>query len=118
MFVFSSSRDVLTNPPEASLGAAALALHYANLIMFIKKLAVSPLHICHDERDAYLYDMLTDRVWAFLRSAFARASTPCDDPVLAAKWSCRGSSRGWRRSRTTWSGGRPRGISSGTILLL
>jgi hypothetical protein len=33
MFVFSSSRDVLTNPPEASLGAAALALHYANLIV-------------------------------------------------------------------------------------
>ncbi|XP_066355717.1 uncharacterized protein [Miscanthus floridulus] len=81
----SSSRDVVTHPPESSLGAAALALHYANLIMFIEKLAASPLHICPDERDA-LYGMLTDRVRASLRERLRPAhAAPCDDPVLAAE---------------------------------
>jgi hypothetical protein len=83
----SSSRDMVTHPPESSLGAAALALHYANLIMFIEKLAASPLHICPDDRDA-LYGMLTDRVRASLRARLRPAAgTPCDDPVLAAEWS-------------------------------
>uniref|UniRef100_A0A0A9DI30 DUF668 domain-containing protein n=1 Tax=Arundo donax TaxID=35708 RepID=A0A0A9DI30_ARUDO len=85
--VFESTHDVLSNAPETSLGAAALALHYANLIIFIEKLAVSPHHICSDERDA-LYDMLTDRIRASLRSRlkpFAK-NTSCD-PILAAEWS-------------------------------
>jgi hypothetical protein len=93
----ASSRDVVTHPPESSLGAAALALHYANLIMFIEKLAASPLDICPDDRDA-LYGMLTARLRASLRArlrpspaAPAPAPAParccCDDPVLAAEWS-------------------------------
>lgn len=89
MSVFNSSRDVVTHPPEQSLGAAALALHYANLIMFIEKLAASPLHICPDERDA-LYGMLTDRVRASLRARLrpaAKALAATTDPVLAAQWS-------------------------------
>ncbi|XP_062183069.1 protein PSK SIMULATOR 3-like [Phragmites australis] len=85
--VFESSHDVLTNAPEASLGAAALALHYANLIIFIEKLAISPHHVCSNERDA-LYSMLTDRMRASLRARlrpFAK-NTSCD-PTLVAEWS-------------------------------
>ncbi|TVU26956.1 hypothetical protein EJB05_29533, partial [Eragrostis curvula] len=87
--VFLSSRDLLTNPPETSLGAAALALHYANLIIFVEKLAVSPHHICSDEREE-LYAMLTARLRASLRARllpFAKSSTAAAcDPILAAEW--------------------------------
>ncbi|RLN27611.1 hypothetical protein C2845_PM05G05630 [Panicum miliaceum] len=86
--VFESSGNVLTNAPETSLGGAALALHYANLIMLIEKLAISPLHICSDERDD-LYGMLTDSIRASLRARlkpFAKNPPPCD-PILAAEWS-------------------------------
>jgi hypothetical protein len=87
--VFESSRHgLLINAPATSLGGAALALHYANLIMFIEKLAVSPHYICSDERDD-LYGMLTDSIRASLRARlkpFAARGTPCD-PVLAAEWS-------------------------------
>jgi hypothetical protein len=85
--VFESPRDVLADAPEASLGGAALALHYANLIIFIERLAVAPHHICSDERGE-LYGMLTDRVRASLRTRlrpFAKTTTPCD-PILAAEW--------------------------------
>ena len=86
-----SSHDVLENAPETTLGAAALASHYANLVVFAEKLAISPRHICPDERDA-LYDMLTDSIRASLRarlrppsSAARKKGTPCDR-VLAAGW--------------------------------
>ncbi|KAK8447243.1 hypothetical protein SEVIR_8G027433v4 [Setaria viridis] len=86
--VFESTHDVLTNAPATSLGGAGLALHYANLTMLIEKLAVSPHHICSNERDD-LYGMLTDRIRASLKvrlKPFAAMNTPCD-PVLAAEWS-------------------------------
>ncbi|PUZ62943.1 hypothetical protein GQ55_3G027000 [Panicum hallii var. hallii] len=86
--VFESSGNVLTNAPETSLGGAALALHYANLIMLVERLAISPLHICSDERDD-LYGMLTDSIRASLRARlkpFAKNPPPCD-PILAAEWS-------------------------------
>ncbi|VAI29765.1 unnamed protein product [Triticum turgidum subsp. durum] len=86
-----SSHDVLENAPETTLGAAALASHYANLVVFAEKLAISPRHICPDERDA-LYGMLTDSIRASLRarlrppsSAARKKGTPCDR-VLAAGW--------------------------------
>ncbi|XP_039798366.1 uncharacterized protein LOC120663567 [Panicum virgatum] len=85
--VFESSGNVLTTAPETSLGGAALALHYANLIMLIEKLAISPVHISSDERDD-LYGMLTGSIRASLRARlkpFAK-SPPCD-PILAAEWS-------------------------------
>ncbi|CAM0151450.1 unnamed protein product [Urochloa decumbens] len=87
----STTHDVLASAPATSLGGAALALHYANLIMLIEKLAVSPHHICSDERDE-LYGMLTGSVRASLRARlrpFATArNAPCPcDPVLAAEWS-------------------------------
>ncbi|KAK1628835.1 hypothetical protein QYE76_003150 [Lolium multiflorum] len=88
----SSSHDVLASAPETTLGAAALASHYANLVVFAEKLAISPRHICADERDA-LYGMLTDRLRASLRArlwrppaaAGKKKSAPCDR-VVAAEW--------------------------------
>uniref|UniRef100_A0ACD5XYW0 Uncharacterized protein n=1 Tax=Avena sativa TaxID=4498 RepID=A0ACD5XYW0_AVESA len=87
----SSSHDVMANAPVTTLGAAALASHYANLVVFAEKLAISPRHICPDERDA-LYGMLTERIRASLRARLRRPSaaakkknTPCDR-VLAAEW--------------------------------
>ncbi|XP_062202819.1 uncharacterized protein LOC133905122 [Phragmites australis] len=87
MSVFESSHGVQMNAPETSLGAAGLALHYANLIIFIEKLAISPHHIFSDERDA-LYGMLTDRIRASLRARLRPfvKNTSCD-PILAAEWS-------------------------------
>ncbi|KAF0933309.1 hypothetical protein E2562_017094 [Oryza meyeriana var. granulata] len=87
----SSSHNWVMSAPATTLSAAALALHYANLIIFIEKLAVSPHHICSDERDA-LYNMLTDRIRASLRArlkpvAKNTASSSACDPVLAAEWS-------------------------------
>ncbi|KAL5223619.1 hypothetical protein ABZP36_010258 [Zizania latifolia] len=88
----SSSHSWLMNTPATTLGAAALALHYANLIIFVEKLAVSPHHICPDERDA-LYSMLTDRIRASLRARLkpvaknTASSSSARDPALAAEWS-------------------------------
>ncbi|CAL4904246.1 unnamed protein product [Urochloa decumbens] len=87
----STTHDVLASAPATTLGGAALALHYANLIMLIEKLAVSPHHIYSDERDE-LYGLLTGTVRASLRArlrpfATARNAPPYCDPVLAAEWS-------------------------------
>ncbi|CAN6362247.1 unnamed protein product [Urochloa humidicola] len=92
VFESTTTHGVLAAAPATCLGGAALALHYANLIMLIEKLAVSPHHICSDERDE-LYGMLTGTVRASLRArlrapfaAARNAPCPCN-PVLAAEWS-------------------------------
>ncbi|CAN6325809.1 unnamed protein product [Urochloa humidicola] len=86
----STTHDILASAPATSLGAAALALHYANLIMLVEKLVTSPHHICPDERDE-LYGMLTGTIRLSLRArlrpfAARKNAHPCD-PVLAAEWS-------------------------------
>ncbi|BAT15886.1 Os12g0146500, partial [Oryza sativa Japonica Group] len=96
VFESSSHNWVMNAPAVTTLGAAALALHYANLIIFIEKLAVAPRHICPDERDA-LYNMLTDRIRASLRArlrpiaknmaASSSSSSSACDPAMAAEWS-------------------------------
>ncbi|KAJ1264721.1 hypothetical protein BS78_08G022500 [Paspalum vaginatum] len=86
--VFEPSRhDVLASAPGTTLGGAGLALHYANLIMLIERLAASPHEICADERDA-LYGMLTASVRAALGARLrplAKGRFRCD-PVLGAEW--------------------------------
>lgn len=83
--VFDASRDALAHPPEASLGGAGLALHYANLIMFIERLAAAPHHIRGDERDA-LYGMLTGSLRASVAARLrpSAAAAPRADPALWA----------------------------------
>uniref|UniRef100_J3NBD3 DUF668 domain-containing protein n=2 Tax=Oryza brachyantha TaxID=4533 RepID=J3NBD3_ORYBR len=89
----SSSHSWVMSAPATTLGAAALALHYANLIVFIEKLTVAPHHICQDERDA-LYNMLTGRIRASLRARLKpvaknnmAAAAAARDPIMAAEWS-------------------------------
>ncbi|RVW20439.1 hypothetical protein CK203_111655 [Vitis vinifera] len=45
------SKQKLLNAPPETLGAAALSLHYANVIIIIEKLVASPHLIGHDARD-------------------------------------------------------------------
>lgn len=75
--------------PDSTLSAAALALHYANLIIVIEKLAASPHLIGSDARED-LYNMLTASIRAALRArlkTYAKnlTSSVCD-PKLAADW--------------------------------
>lgn len=81
--VFDASRDALAHPPEASLGGAGLALHYANLIMFIERLAAAPHHIRADERDA-LYGMLTGSLRASVGARLRPSAAAAADPALWA----------------------------------
>ncbi|XP_057446382.1 protein PSK SIMULATOR 3-like [Lotus japonicus] len=75
-------------PPSQSLGAASLALHYANVIAVIEKLAASPHLIGLDARDD-LYKMLPRRVRAALRSKLKPYSmaSAVYDASLAEEWS-------------------------------
>jgi len=93
--VFKPLRKLL-NPPPETLGAAALALHYANVIIVIEKLAASSHLIGLDARDD-LYNMLPRRVRAALKTklkpftktmASSSSSSPSSiyDPVLAEEW--------------------------------
>ncbi|KAF8039146.1 hypothetical protein BT93_B1635 [Corymbia citriodora subsp. variegata] len=86
---FSSKSRLLNAPPE-SLGAAGLALHYANVIIVIQKLAEAPHLIGLDARDD-LYNMLPTSVRTNLKSKLK----PCTkslasldyDTSLAGEWS-------------------------------
>ncbi|KAK7351005.1 hypothetical protein VNO77_10121 [Canavalia gladiata] len=81
----------LLNPPSETLGAAALALHYANVIIVIEKLAASSHLIGMDARDD-LYNMLPRRVRAALKAKLKpytktmAASSSIYDPSLAEEW--------------------------------
>lgn len=65
--LFVASRNKLLNPPPETLGASALALHYANVIVFIEKLVSSPRLLGQDARDD-LYNMLPSSVRKELRA--------------------------------------------------
>uniref|UniRef100_A0A7N0R8V7 DUF668 domain-containing protein n=1 Tax=Kalanchoe fedtschenkoi TaxID=63787 RepID=A0A7N0R8V7_KALFE len=89
LLIFSSKQMFLNTPPE-TLGGAALALHYANVIIVIEKLASSPHLIGHDARDD-LYDMLPTSIRSSLRERLkpyskSLASSSICDTVLADQW--------------------------------
>lgn len=79
---------LLDAPPE-TLGAAALALHYANVIFVIEKLVASPHLIGHDARDD-LYYMLPSSIRASIRARLKPFSKVMDssvkDTALAREW--------------------------------
>ncbi|KAL2555568.1 hypothetical protein Fot_00307 [Forsythia ovata] len=79
---------LLIAPPE-TLGAAALALHYANVIIVIEKLVASPHLIGNDARDD-LYNMLPASIRVALRDKLkphAKSLTSSVyDTVLAGEW--------------------------------
>lgn len=81
---FESNTKVL-KPPSTTLGAAALALHYANLIIVMEKMIRSPQLVGVDARDD-LYSMLPNSVRSSLRSRLKGVGFSASDPVLAGEW--------------------------------
>lgn len=81
---FESNIKVL-KPPSSTLGAAALALHYANLIIVMEKMIRSPQLVGVDARDD-LYSMLPNSVRSSLRSRLKGVGFSASDPVLAGEW--------------------------------
>ncbi|GAV61865.1 DUF668 domain-containing protein/DUF3475 domain-containing protein [Cephalotus follicularis] len=82
---FFESNSKLLKPPATTLGAAALALHYANLIIIMEKMIKSPQLVGIDARDD-IYAMLTRSIRSLLRSRLKGAGFSASDPVLAAEW--------------------------------
>lgn len=84
-----ASKSKLLNPPPETLGASALALHYANLIIFIEKLVASPHLIGNDARDD-LYNMLPASIRSSLRTKLKphakSLSSSAYDTSLANDW--------------------------------
>lgn len=84
-----NSRNKLLMACSSTLGGAALALHYANIIVLIEKLASLPHLISLDERDD-LYSMLPTTIRAALRARFKSYSiikaSPFYDPAIAMEW--------------------------------
>ncbi|KAL1532088.1 hypothetical protein AAHA92_32145 [Salvia divinorum] len=84
-----ASKSKLLNPPSETLGASALALHYANLIIFIEKLVASPHLIGNDARDD-VYNMLPASIRSSLRAKlkpYAKSlSSSVYDTALANEW--------------------------------
>ncbi|KAK9075125.1 hypothetical protein SSX86_003444 [Deinandra increscens subsp. villosa] len=78
------------DPPPETLGAVALALHYANVIVVLEKLVASPHLIGHDARDD-LYSMLPKNVKTALRVRLKPYAKSLEmavyDSRLAEEWS-------------------------------
>ncbi|KAF2289775.1 hypothetical protein GH714_038574 [Hevea brasiliensis] len=85
-----SSKHGLLNALPSTVGHAALALHYANLIVLVERLASSPHMIDFETRDD-LYNMLPTSIRAALRTRLKAAdkslSPSAFDASLAANWS-------------------------------
>lgn len=77
------------DPPPGTLGAVALALHYANVIIVLEKLVASPHLIGHDARDD-LYNMLPKTIRTGLRARlkpYAKSlGSSVYDTGLAEEW--------------------------------
>ncbi|KAF5731103.1 hypothetical protein HS088_TW19G00707 [Tripterygium wilfordii] len=82
---FFESNSKLLKPPAPTLGAAALALHYANLIIVMEKMIKSPQLVGVDARDD-LYAMLPNSIRSNLRGRLKGVGFSASDPVLAGEW--------------------------------
>ncbi|KAL2502659.1 hypothetical protein Fot_36507 [Forsythia ovata] len=86
---FFNSKRKLLNAPISTLGYAALALHYANIILLIKKLSPAPHLISHNLRDN-LYNMLPTNIRNRLRAkliVFSKSSgSLIYDAAVAEEW--------------------------------
>ncbi|KAJ0872793.1 hypothetical protein HanRHA438_Chr11g0527791 [Helianthus annuus] len=74
------------NGRKPTLGDAALALHYANVIIFIERLAISPHFISPESRED-LYHMLTTSIKKSLREKLSFESTNDYNRDVAYDWS-------------------------------
>ncbi|KAJ4953241.1 hypothetical protein NE237_030073 [Protea cynaroides] len=82
---FLESNSKILKPPSSTLGAAALALHCANLIIVLEKMIRSPQLVGVDARDD-LYAMLPTGIRVLLRDRLRGVGFWASDPVLAAEW--------------------------------
>ncbi|KAG9445350.1 hypothetical protein H6P81_016690 [Aristolochia fimbriata] len=82
---FLVSNRKLLRPPATTLGWAALAQHYASLIIVMEKMIRSPHLIGVDARDD-LYGMLPARLREALRARLRGVGPRAADPALAAEW--------------------------------
>ncbi|TXG70773.1 hypothetical protein EZV62_005708 [Acer yangbiense] len=82
---FFESNSKLLKPPPTTLGAAALALHYANLIIIMEKMIKSPQLVGVDARDD-LYAMLPRSIRSALRERLKGVGFSASDPSLAGEW--------------------------------
>ncbi|KAL8552599.1 hypothetical protein ACS0TY_001331 [Phlomoides rotata] len=83
--MLESNSRIIQNPPETTLGSAALCLHYANLIIVMEKMIRSPQLVGVDARDD-LYSMLPNSVRFGLRARLKGVGFSASDPVLAGEW--------------------------------
>lgn len=82
---FFESNSKMLKPPPSTLGAAALALHYANLIIVMEKMMRSPQLVGCDARDD-LYSMLPRSIRSSLRARLKGVGFSATDPALAGEW--------------------------------
>ncbi|MBA0773709.1 hypothetical protein Gotri_008965 [Gossypium trilobum] len=83
---FFKSNSNFLKPPLDTLGASALALHYANLIITLEKMIRSPHLIGLDTRDE-LYSILPSTIRSSLRGRLKGIlGFIADDPLLAVEW--------------------------------
>ncbi|CAA2955781.1 Hypothetical predicted protein [Olea europaea subsp. europaea] len=82
---FFELNSKILKPPSTTLAAAALALHYANLIIVMEKMIRSPQLVGIDARDD-LYSMLPNSIRFALRARLKGVGFSASDPVLAAEW--------------------------------
>ncbi|XP_024959392.1 uncharacterized protein LOC112500231 [Cynara cardunculus var. scolymus] len=82
---FFERNSKILKPSSTTLGAAALALHYANLIIVTERMIRSPQLVGVDARDD-LYSMLPNSIRSSLRSRLKGIGFTASDPVLAGEW--------------------------------
>lgn len=82
---FFELNSKMLKPPTSTLGASALALHYANLIIVMEKMIRSPHLVGLDARDD-LYSMLPNSIRSFLRARLKGVGFSASDPGLAGEW--------------------------------
>ena len=82
---FFESNCKLLKPMNGTLGASALAFHYANLIIVMEKMIKSPQLVGVEARDD-LYAMLPSSIRSSLRSRLKGVGFSACDPVLAGEW--------------------------------
>ncbi|KAL9237237.1 hypothetical protein vseg_011813 [Gypsophila vaccaria] len=83
-FFESRTKDFI-NPPPSTLGAAALALHYANVINVLEKMIRSPHLVGQDARED-IYAMLPGSIRSSLRARLKGVGFSATDPHLAGEW--------------------------------
>ncbi|KAL6509468.1 hypothetical protein OROGR_022778 [Orobanche gracilis] len=82
---FLELNSKILKPHSSTLGAAALSLHYSNLIIVMEKMINSPQLVGVDARDD-LYSMLSSSIRLALRARLKGVGFSASDPVLAADW--------------------------------